>query len=163
MTKILACTALAVAALIAASVGLAARAGDKQDEASRDRVLLETIGTLGAAHLHETYLNIGFVADGKAEGTYEAKDAKEILRTVLALRETVDKQLERVGKLQLDAADRKSLNKLRALSSLLAEQGKELQAFWDTGKKERGTKYEKIRQQAWEEIQNLTRAEATDK
>src|SRR4051794_11911775 len=41
--------------------------------------LLETVDLLASVQLYQTYLNIGFLADGRAEGTYEDDDAKRIL------------------------------------------------------------------------------------
>jgi hypothetical protein len=159
-----ACVVWPVGALVLCGLGLTVgsagdRQGAKPDKAAREQ-LLAAVGTLGAAHLHQTYLNIGFIADGKAEGTYGAKDAEEILKTVRTIRETVDKQLARVAKLELGANDRKSLLRLRKISALLDEQAGELQAFWQTGNKDRAAAYERCRKQAWEEIQNLAKPAA---
>ena len=52
-------------------------------------------------------------------------------------------------KLELTKADREGLEQIRRLSALVRQQGQELQAFWKTGAKERGAKYEKIRLEAW--------------
>jgi hypothetical protein len=124
------------------------------DKEARDQ-LLETVGVLAASQLYQGYLNIGFVADGKAEGTYEEKDAKQILGSVLSLLDTLDRQLEKVGKLDLDRADREGVEQIRKLSGQLHDQGKELQAFWTTGNKERGAAYEKIRKESWDGISKL--------
>jgi hypothetical protein len=124
------------------------------DREARDQ-LLETVGVLAASQLYQGYLNIGFVADGKAEGTYEEKDARQILGSILSLLDTLDKQLERVGKLELDKADREGVEQIRKLSGQLHDQGKELQAFWATGNKERGAAYEKIRKESWDGISKL--------
>jgi glutamine synthetase type III len=124
------------------------------DKEARDQ-LLEAVGVLSAAQLYQGYLNIGFVADGKAEGTYEEKDAKQILGAVLSLLDTLDKQLEKVGKLDLDKADREGVDQIRKLSGQLRDQGKELQAFWATGSKERAAAYEKIRKESWAGISKL--------
>jgi hypothetical protein len=117
--------------------------------------LLETVGVLSAAQLYQTYLNIGFIADGKAEGTYEEKDAKQILGSVLGLLDTLDKQLEKLGKLDLNKQDREGVAEIRRLSAQLREQSKELQAFWTTGNKARGAGYEKVRKESWEGISKL--------
>jgi hypothetical protein len=124
------------------------------DKEAHDQ-LLETVGVLAASQLYQGYLNIGFVADGKAEGTYEEKDAKQILNSVLALLDTLDKQMEKVGKLDLNKQDREGVEQIRKLSGLLHDQGKELQAFWTTGNKERGAAYEKIRKESWDGISKL--------
>jgi hypothetical protein len=134
-------------------------AGQDKKEASADKEardqLLETVGVLAASQLYQGYLNIGFVADGKAEGTYEEKDAKQILGSVLGLLDTLDKQLEKVGKLDLEKPDREGVDQIRKLSAQLRDQGKELQAFWTTGNKERGAAYEKMRKESWDGISKL--------
>jgi hypothetical protein len=130
-------------------------AGDKADR----QQLLQAVGLLAASHLYQAYLNIGFMADGKAEGTYTEKDIKEILGTVLALLDGLDKQLDKVGKQELTKEDRQALDEIRRLAGLLQEQGKELQAFWSTGDKSHGDRYEKLRQEAWQGISKLMKLE----
>jgi hypothetical protein len=129
----------------APSPKVAPRAGDRP-------VLLETIGSLAAAHYFQTYLNIGFVADGKAKGTYTAKDASTVLTSLLSLVDSMDRNLEALEKLDLDPADRASLEQLRAASALLRQQGKELHTAWDSGKEEDAARYETLRQSSWATI-----------
>jgi len=66
--------------------------------ADTNHQLFETIGTVTAAHYYQTYLNVGFIADGKAKQTYADKDARELLASVLSLLNSVDRQLESLGK-----------------------------------------------------------------
>jgi len=131
------------------------KAPAKKDAVSDREVLLETLGALAGAQLYQSYLNIGFIADGKAEGTYEEKDIQQILSSVLTLMEALDKKLDQVGKLDLSKDDREGIAEIRKLSGLLRLQADELQAFWKTGDKARADKYEKTRQQAWEGISKL--------
>src|SRR5205823_3882058 len=51
---------------------------DQKAGAERGR-LLEAVGCLTSAHCFQTYLNIGFIADGKAKGTYTDADARKVL------------------------------------------------------------------------------------
>ena len=117
--------------------------------------LLETVGCLTAAHYFQTYLNIGFIAEGKAQGTYTDKDARKVLDSVLSLLNSTDEKLEALGKIELDKGDRERLEQLRAASALLRQQGKELQVYWETGKDENAAKYESLRKNAWATISKL--------
>src|SRR5689334_20376998 len=58
----------------------AAKPGPARPKAADERnQLLETVGCLTAAHYFQTYLNIGFIADGKTRGTYTDRDARKVL------------------------------------------------------------------------------------
>ena len=127
----------------------------KEAVSDKETLLLETLGALAGAQLYQSYLNIGFIADGRAEGTYEEKDIQQILSSVLTLMEALDKKLDQVGKLDLSKDDREGIAEIRKLSGLLRLQADELQAFWKTGDKARADKYEKTRKEAWAGISKL--------
>ena len=124
--------------------------------AQERRQLLETVGALTAAHCYQTYLNIGFIADGKAKGAYIDRDANKVLDSVLSLLNSVEHNLAALGKMDLDKQDRESLEQMRDLSALLRVQGKELQAYWDSGKEEDAAKYDNTRKDSWAAIAKLT-------
>ena len=125
-------------------------------KASEDRArLLEALGTLTAAHYFQTYLNIGFIADGKTRGTYTDRDARKVLDSVLSLVNSTERKLEALEKIDLSSGDRARLVELQAVSALLRQQGKELQAWWDAGKDENAARYEALRQSAWAAILKL--------
>src|SRR5438552_14730240 len=63
----------------------ASRTDEGPRTASERRQLLETVGTLTAAHCYQTYVNIGLLADARAKGTYADKDASKVLDSVLTL------------------------------------------------------------------------------
>jgi hypothetical protein len=132
-------------------------------EKSERGSLLEAVGALAAGQLYQAYLNIGFIADGKAEGTYEDGEARQLLGSVLGLLDALDRQMTKVGKLDLEKADREALEEISRLSALLHRQGEELQAFWKTGDKERGARYERTRQQAWAGIRDLLHLESENR
>jgi len=137
-------------------VGGALKPGGDQKKIEAERAqLLETIGCLTAAHYFQTYLNIGFIADGKAQGTYTDKDARKVLDSVLSLLNSADGKLEALDKIIVDKGDRERLEQLRAVSALLRQQGKELQTYWDSGKDENAAKYESLRKNAWAAISKL--------
>ena len=118
-------------------------------------VLQQTIGVLAASQVYQAYLNVGFIADGKANGHYAEKDIQQILDSVFNLLAASDKHLEKVSKLEITKADREALTEIRRLSNLVRQQGTELQAFWKTGAKDRGARYEDLRQESWRGIRAL--------
>lgn len=130
---------------------------DKKEDAGE--VLLQTVGTLAGFQLYQSYLNIGFIADGKAEGTYTDKDVVQILDTVLVSLDRLDERLQKVAKLDVTKEDREAIEQIRVISAVLRQQGDELKQFWKSGKKENGDNYEKARQEAWQGISKLLKLE----
>src|SRR5262245_51906057 len=45
--------------------------------------LMETVGLLSGLYLYQAYLNIGLIADGKAEKIYDDKAVRSVLGTVV--------------------------------------------------------------------------------
>ncbi len=133
----------------------AASVSQSPKTAKERRQLLEILGALTAANYYQTYLNLGLLADGKAKGAYTDKDASKVLDSILSLLDSVDRKLAALAQIDLDKEDRVSLEQMRALSSLLRQQGKELQAFWDSGKDEDATRYESARKDSWAAISKL--------
>jgi len=115
----------------------------------------EGVGLLSGLYLYQTYLNIGLLADGKAEKVYDEKAARAVLATVVVPLEKVDKQLEKLAATPLTASDREALSKIRSIVALLQRQGKELTQFWDTAQPSDGARYEATRQEAWKQINAL--------
>jgi hypothetical protein len=129
-------------------------------EPAADRSL-EAIGGLSAAHLYQTYLNLGMLADATDGDVYNESDAKNLLKTITVLMDKVDTQLGRVLESSTDPEDKKKLEQVRDLTKLLRVQAKELRAYWDTpekdtaGKKDHETKFHKAREEAWAGIKEL--------
>jgi hypothetical protein len=160
--------------LIGTAGGLLLRGSDKSSSASNvepnaklgdadnskavqeHRQLLETVGTLTSVHCYQTYLNIGLIADGKAKGTYSDKDAMRLLDSILSLLDSVDRKLAKLAKGNLDTQDRESLEQMRDLADLLYQQGKDLKAYWSTGKEEDEARYENTRKDSWAALGKLT-------
>src|SRR5580765_5514195 len=59
----------------------------------RDERVLETLGSLSAAHLYQSYLNIGLLADAVEKEGVGQEQASDMLATVVSLINVVDKQL----------------------------------------------------------------------
>ncbi|MBA4192109.1 MAG: hypothetical protein C0467_29375 [Planctomycetaceae bacterium] len=118
--------------------------------------LSETVGLLSGLQLYQTYLNIGMLADARAEGLYEASELAQLLGSVVVPLDTVDKQLAKVAALKgLSKEDATAITRMRKIAGRLKQQGKSLQAFWDTGVEDHGKKYEESRQAAWKELDEL--------
>jgi hypothetical protein len=74
---------------------------------------------------------------------------------VLSVVDSVDRQLETLGKRILDKEDRDSLEQMRAVSALLRQQSTELQAYWDSGKDQNADRYETLRKSSYAAISKL--------
>lgn len=135
---------------------LSARSTDESRAAQERRQLLETVGALTSAHCYQTYLNIGLIADGKAKGAYSDKDAYKVLDSVLSLQSSIDRNLATLAKMDLDKRDLESLDQMRDLSALLRQQGKDLKAYWDSGKEADAGRYDDTRKDSWAAIGRLT-------
>jgi hypothetical protein len=122
---------------------------------------LETVGGLSAAHLYQSYLNIGLLADAAENDVYSDADAKKLLATILAWMDNIDGQLTRLTESGLDPDNQKSVARVRQVAALLRTQARELRAYWDTadsdtaGKKDHETKFHKAREEAWTGIKDL--------
>jgi hypothetical protein len=117
--------------------------------------LNETVGLLSGLYLYQTYLNIGLLADGKAERLYDEKAARGVLATVVGPLDTVDRQLAKVAAAAQTDLDRQAADRLRGIVGLLRRQGQELVAFWNSNQPTDGARYEATRQEAWRQITAL--------
>jgi hypothetical protein len=111
--------------------------------------MLETLGGLCAAHLYQSYLNIGLVADAVEHETYTESHATQMLANVAGLMDVVDKQLERLIKMDLSADDKRDVQRIRAISSLMRVQIASLRAYWLTNDQKHATRYHETREKAW--------------
>jgi hypothetical protein len=131
------------------------KASVEAGNAAERRQLLETVGALIAAHCWQTYFNIGLLADGRAKGIYNDKDANKVLDSILSIIGTVDRKLTALDKLALDKEDLTNLAQMRELSILLRRQANDLQSLWDNGREEDAARYESSRKDAWAGISKL--------
>jgi hypothetical protein len=112
--------------------------------------MLETLGGLSAAHLYQSYLNIGLLADAVDNKTYTQAQALEMLTTVVGLMDTVDKQLDRLARNDLSADDKRDVERIRSLSALLRVQVVALRLYWSTGSAQQAVRYHEARDKAWQ-------------
>src|SRR5262249_61975628 len=105
----------------------------------RDRHL-EAMGGLTVAHLYQSYLNIGLLADATENDVYTEAEAKKMLARVVALMDKVDEQLGATSETLSEPDNQKTLAQVRQLTTLLRLQAKELVAYWDTPEKDAAAK-----------------------
>jgi hypothetical protein len=141
--------------------GKAARSAPPDDpgtapvEKSTPDPLLEVVGGLTGAHLYQSHLSIGLLADAVEEEVYEVEQAGKMLATLTSTIEAVDKQLARIPVARMDAEEQEHLDKVRKLGVLMKAQTSELRLYWETGKKEHADRFQKARSEAWTGIQEL--------
>lgn len=119
-----------------------------EPESQRDR-FLDALGKMTGVHLYQCYLNIGLLADCTEGEVYTEEEAQKWLERILSHMDLVDKQLEKIGKSDLDAEEKKGLERCRQVSGLLRNQARELKDYWKNTDKERAAKYHKAREEAW--------------
>jgi hypothetical protein len=123
------------------------------------KTLTETVGLLTTLQLYQTYLNIGLLADGKAEGIYTQEAVIDLLGSIINPLEQVEKQLTRVSKIKLSKEDQDAIKLFQKILSNLQNQGKVLAAYWDKEKEEDAKLYETSRTAAWKDLQLLLKIE----
>lgn len=112
--------------------------------------MLETLGSLSAAHLYQTHLNIGLLADGVETGTYTVAEAEESLRPVLDLMKQLDARLAKLTKSDISAEDRRAIQQTQAVSALLRLQADALRANWASGDMKTAGDFQEARHATWD-------------
>jgi hypothetical protein len=146
----------------AADAGLARAGKARKDGASAGEEpdpFVEALGSLTGAHLYQSYLNLGLLADAVESEVYTPEQARDMLATVGGTMEAVEKHLDRLPRSRLDEAEREQLDRARELIGLLRTQTRELKAYWDTDKQEHADRFQKAREQALEGIKALLEGE----
>jgi hypothetical protein len=123
----------------------------------RDGVL-QVLGGLTAAHLYQSYLNIGLLADSQENDLYSAAEATELLTKITAVMDKVDEQLAELARTRLEPEDETALARTRELTALLRRQAQALRTYWATGAKEDSDRYHQTRAQAWAGINEALHA-----
>jgi hypothetical protein len=111
--------------------------------------VLETLGSLSSAHLYQSYLNIGLLADAVEHQSYSQAQANEMLDTVVGLMNSVDDQLARLARADLPEGDREDVEHIRDLSGFLRVQIAALRAYWLTHDAQHAARYQEARQKTW--------------
>jgi hypothetical protein len=123
--------------------------------ARTDDRLLAVLGLLSAAQLHQTFLNIGLLADGVETETYSKAQAEKTLGTVLGLLDLMDQQLGRLRDSDLGPDDMQAVERIRDLSDSLRDQASALRTYWKSGAEADALLYEEAREEAWAGLSEL--------
>lgn len=132
----------------------------KQARDSSRHVFLEATGTLCGAHLYQTYLNIGLLADGVESEAYTAEEAQETLVLVNELLDQVEGQLAKISRLPLDRDDETAIDQFRSVAVMLRIQAKLLNGYWETGELDQAKQYHETRKAAWKGIAKIMQLDA---
>jgi hypothetical protein len=116
---------------------------------------MEALGGLTGAHVYQSFLNIGLLADAWENDVYDEADAFQMLDTVARMIEGVDRQLAGLGDAEMNPDDQQALRRSRELLALLRTQARELRAYWKTGEKEHADRFHGARETAWAGIKEL--------
>jgi hypothetical protein len=117
--------------------------------------VLSLVGGLTTAHLYQSYLNIGLTADAVARDVYKIEEGKELLDGVSRMMDVVERQLAQLPESELQPEERRHLDKVRRLLSLLRSAVKELKSFWDTGDEDYVRRFQKLRKDVQQELDKL--------
>jgi hypothetical protein len=120
-----------------------------------DARTLEMVGSMSAAHLYQSYLNINLVADAVENDLYALDEGSTMLTTVANLMDGVDKQLEKLSKMDLTPEDLQDVQRIRALSSLLRVQIAALYLYWQSGDSKHLKAYHQTREKAWQALSDV--------
>lgn len=124
------------------------------DAKHRER-FLEALGGLSAAHLYQSYLNIGLVADAVENEAYSKSDAAGLLQTIGELVTLVDNHLNRLSQVGLDSEDQQAIDRIRSLAALLRVQSNSLLGYWATGDMDHVDRYHLTRERTWTALKDM--------
>jgi hypothetical protein len=117
--------------------------------------LLEVLGGLSAAHLGQTFINLGMLEDGVEDETYTKAVAAKNLARMVAWIDQVDGYLAKLGDAGLTRADLDTLARIRRASRSLRAQADALSTYWKDGDKEQRQRCQAARELSWIAIRDL--------
>jgi hypothetical protein len=120
---------------------------------------LKALGSMSAAHVYQTYLNLGLLADGMESSAWTKAEAEEMLTTVGYLIEVVDRELDKLADMNLSDDEKAGIKAMQNLTMLLRRQSNALRAYWTTGEQAQITRYQQAREAAWTELSDLLNLE----
>ena len=117
--------------------------------------VLGSLGGLMGANLHQSYLNIGLLADAVEGQLYTPDDGRNLLAAVSALIDTTETQMKKLPGANLPPDDQKQLDRFRAVIPPLKTQVKELELYWATDSKEHADRFQQARIEAQTALEAL--------
>jgi hypothetical protein len=126
-----------------------------QSPSSKDTPLADTVSMVSTLYLYQSYLNVGLLADCKAEEVYDEKQVKALLASTLMPLEAVEKQLQGLTKSLPTKVERDRVEAVQRAIPALRKQGMALHLYWDTEKAEHAKDYEAARKDCWRSLAAL--------
>ncbi len=142
-----------MAAMIALPASLAGC--DKKAEEPKNDDRLVCIGALSGAHVYTTYGYVGTVADAYAHDVYKADKVQELMKEVVGLSDVSIKQLKAVRNGNLVESDKKVIDDVVEVYTLLKEEAQALSDYTKSKDKDDLQKFEKARTSAWPKIKTV--------
>ncbi len=121
---------------------------------SKDRYL-EALGSLTAAHLYQSFLNIGLLADAVENEQMDVEEAEKALSHITRFMTLVDDQLNQLAKTDLDTNDRDALQGIRKHTELLRTQASALRSYWMTGDLDDAEMFHVAREEVWAGVSTI--------
>ena len=145
---------LAAMSVLSAPLLVLADEPKKETEAKVDDRLV-CIGALSGAHIYTTYGYVGTVADAYAHDIYKADKVQDLMAEVAKLAEVSIGQLKAVRKGNLDEGDRKVIDNVIEVYSLLHDEALALSDYTKSKSQVDLQKFEKARTTAWPKIKTV--------
>ncbi len=117
--------------------------------------LWTAIGGLTRAHLYQSQLSIGLLADGVEEELYTLSEARKLLANLTELLEQTEADLGRLPDTGLLPEERRLFGQVRGLFVLLRAQAWALSAYWDEGDKASAERFHKAREAAGKKLREV--------
>ncbi len=135
------------------------QAADDRPKAQK-AFFLEALGGLSVAHLYQSHLNIGLLADGVESETYTIEEAERNLKSVVELMKHIETQHVKLMKSGLDREDQDSIREIQVVTKMLHLQIDALRAYWANEDVALANQYHLARKTSWE---GLTKVLGLDK
>jgi hypothetical protein len=119
-----------------------------QARAQADRLRDAALGALSGAHLWQSRLNIGVVADGVENKTYTMEQGEKMLQRVVGFMDQVDYQLRKLKGADLEPDEQKSVDRIRKVAAALRGEVRALRDYWKSGDLEDAEAYRQARDAA---------------
>ena len=131
---------------------------DVPSKSDPQETMLDAISGLTRAHLSQTFLNIGLLADAAEKQVYSFADSNNLLDEINNFIDEVERQfIQLPPSLFKSEEDRKYMEQARTVTTLLRAETKELKAYWATDEEEHAARFQKAREEAGAGIEKLTR------
>ncbi len=130
--------------------------GNTPIKAQDNGILLETIGVLSAQTLYLTYVSIGTLTDGHANGNYDDEFSKNALKEYQNMAVIAKDQLKKLlNSPAITGEDFIFIDEMASTLEILRAEAEGYASYIETGNVQYVDIYEKKRNEAWDKITKL--------